>query len=146
MNDLLNTDEILPGLYLGSKHSANPNFITENNIQLVIQLLDDYEKNPPQLSKLCKLLRYNIPDDPRGVSKMFDILPVLVEIIDEALKRKYKILVHCAAGISRSVTVVTAYLILKKGMPLNNALKFVQSQRKIAQPKEHFMEKVLKKL
>ena len=41
-------------------------------------------------------------------------------------------------GISRSATVVIAYLIAKKGMKFNEALEFVQSKREIVDPNGGF--------
>ena len=50
------------------------------------------------------------------------------------------IAVHCKAGVSRSVTVVLAFLILYRGMSLNDAYTFVQKQRPYMQPNRFYME------
>ena len=41
------------------------------------------------------------------------------------------VLVHCANGISRSPTIVTAYIIHKLKLSADNALKYVNERRKI---------------
>ncbi len=41
-------------------------------------------------------------------------------------------------GISRSATVVIAYLMAKKGMKFKEALEFVQSKREIVEPNGGF--------
>jgi protein-tyrosine phosphatase len=38
------------------------------------------------------------------------------EFIEDSLKNGGKVLVHCAYGVSRSVTIVSAYLIWKLGL------------------------------
>lgn len=47
-------------------------------------------------------------------------------------------LVHCQAGVSRSASVVTAFLIKKFKVSFKVALKFVQSKRKVVNPNEGF--------
>jgi protein-tyrosine phosphatase len=49
-----------------------------------------------------------------------------------------KILVHCGAGMSRSVSLVLAYLIKHKSLPFSEALKLVKEKRSIAQPNSGF--------
>uniref|UniRef100_T1J880 protein-serine/threonine phosphatase n=1 Tax=Strigamia maritima TaxID=126957 RepID=T1J880_STRMM len=53
------------------------------------------------------------------------------EFIHQALRDKGKVLVHCRCGISRSSTLVLAYLMLKKGMRVQEALKTVRANREI---------------
>jgi protein-tyrosine phosphatase len=44
------------------------------------------------------------------------------------------VLCHCLVGMSRSVTVVIAYLMLMKGMTLRDAAGLVKDKRPIAYP------------
>lgn len=53
-----------------------------------------------------------------------------------------KVLVHCNWGKSRSVAMVLAYLMKRKGLTLDGALAYVQSKRCIAQPNEGFMRQL----
>ncbi|KAJ3117037.1 hypothetical protein HDU96_008081 [Phlyctochytrium bullatum] len=61
--------------------------------------------------------------------------------IDEARSRNpsAKILVHCRAGKSRSVTMVMAYLILRERMVLKDAYEFVRQKRSGVAPNIGFM-------
>jgi len=52
------------------------------------------------------------------------------------------VLVHCHMGISRSVTVVMAYLIQYQGMSCEEALATIKSQRKQARPNISFWEQL----
>ncbi|MBA0651461.1 hypothetical protein Goklo_018785 [Gossypium klotzschianum] len=59
--------------------------------------------------------------------------------IDEAKRLGGGVLVHCFMGISRSVTVVIAYLMKKHGMRLSQALEHVKRRRPQASPNSGFI-------
>ena len=49
-----------------------------------------------------------------------------------------KVFVHCAAGMSRSATIVIAYLMWKKKLSLNDAFNFVKKKRPVISPNLNF--------
>ena len=53
-----------------------------------------------------------------------------------------KVFVHCAAGMSRSPTIVIAYLMWKKQLYLNDALNFVRKKRPLVSPNANFMNQL----
>ncbi|CAL1263822.1 unnamed protein product [Larinioides sclopetarius] len=61
-----------------------------------------------------------------------------IAFIREALHAGKGILVHCKQGISRSATLVLAYLIVEEGMPLQEATRVVRQRREIL-PNEGFL-------
>jgi protein-tyrosine phosphatase len=75
---------------------------------------------------------------------------VILEQLDEAMnfldacleQPTGSVLVHCAAGVSRSATVVIAYLMVRKNMLLKDALEHVQRARPIVCPNPGFMEQL----
>ena len=50
--------------------------------------------------------------------------PECLEYIDNSIREGGTVLVHCMAGISRSATIVIAYLMSKNCMTFIDALKF----------------------
>jgi atypical dual specificity phosphatase len=77
-----------------------------------------------------------------SISKVTD---AAFEIIDEAIASKNstgKILVHCSAGISRSPTVVAAYLMKRKGMSLKAALGQIIRVRAQISPNTGFLQQL----
>ncbi|KAJ0067315.1 hypothetical protein NL108_016482 [Boleophthalmus pectinirostris] len=54
-----------------------------------------------------------------------------------------KVLVHCIMGVSRSASLVVAYLMLHQRLTLSNALKHVIQKRSIY-PNRHFLSLLLK--
>ncbi|TYJ19757.1 hypothetical protein E1A91_A09G214100v1 [Gossypium mustelinum] len=59
--------------------------------------------------------------------------------IDEAKRLGGGVLVHCFMGISRSVTVVIAYLMKKHGMRFSQALEHIKRRRPQASPNSGFI-------
>ncbi|XP_054749952.2 dual specificity protein phosphatase Mpk3-like [Lytechinus pictus] len=60
-------------------------------------------------------------------------------LTDEARRAKSGILVHCLAGVSRSVTVTVAYLMQKLCLSLNDAYDFVKKRKSNISPNFNFM-------
>uniref|UniRef100_A0A8C1PTN6 Dual specificity protein phosphatase n=1 Tax=Cyprinus carpio TaxID=7962 RepID=A0A8C1PTN6_CYPCA len=64
------------------------------------------------------------------------------EFIHTALKRGGKILVHCHVGVSRSATIVLAYLMLKQNMTLVEAIQKVKEGRGVF-PNRGFLRQLI---
>jgi protein-tyrosine phosphatase len=64
-----------------------------------------------------------------------------IQFIEEANGNVY---VHCMAGISRSVTIVIAYLMWKNKLPYKDAYWFVKNKRKFISPNEGFVKQLKK--
>lgn len=66
----------------------------------------------------------------------------LIEIgyhfINNAISKKENILIHCMAGISRSVSVATYFLMKKYQMNFHNSYVFIKKYRGIAKPNSSF--------
>ncbi|KAJ7058940.1 protein-tyrosine phosphatase-like protein [Mycena amicta] len=70
-----------------------------------------------------------------------DIRPYLegaCQYIERALRRGEGVLVHCQQGVSRSPSVVIAYLIRNHGMSYESALAYVKRKRACAKPNPGF--------
>lgn len=52
-----------------------------------------------------------------------------------------KVVVHCYQGVSRSATIVAAFLMLKRGMSAEEALKTLRKKREIF-PNEGFLNQL----
>ncbi|GFR61672.1 dual specificity phosphatase DUPD1 [Elysia marginata] len=74
----------------------------------------------------------------------FKLLPHLrpaAEFINSALAENGKVYVHCQQGVSRSATVVLAFLMLHRDMNLLDAVKLVRSKREIF-PNDGFLKQL----
>lgn len=51
------------------------------------------------------------------------------DLIEQTRQKNGKTLIHCIAGVSRSATLVLAYLMKYMNMPLKDAYEFVRAAR-----------------
>lgn len=59
--------------------------------------------------------------------------------IDAARKNGQGVLVHCQAGVSRSTTLVAAYLMSKLGLNVEQAVEKIRSVRPQVEPTQFFL-------
>lgn len=89
-----------------------------------------YSSNPDVVSQLKKLYA-NKP-----------LIDVANHFLKLAIKKKARILVHCMAGISRSVSMICYYLIRNYKMKFSDAVGIIQSKRPIANPNGYFRQQL----
>lgn len=73
---------------------------------------------------------------------MQKILTPLFFLIEEARSSNSAVLVHCLAGVSRSVTVTLAYLMRALDLCLNDAFTLVRDRKPDVSPNFHFMQQL----
>jgi len=121
--------EIVPKLYLGDYSSASKrDALKERGVTHILNCARIARNWFPEEFKYRHL---QIDDH-----QMEDILVHFdssIAFIKDAL-RNGGVLVHCMAGISRSATVVMAYLIKCEKMTLDEALQHVKQKRAVVKP------------
>ena len=118
--------------------------INENNdIKENIKDSNSSNSSTRNSSQSIKYYKIELDDDPKDAHVMKQHFNKVIEFIDNALSLKSnRVLVHCHAGISRSSTVVIAYLMKTKQMTFNDAEKFVHSKRPQIRPNMAFKQKL----
>lgn len=66
------------------------------------------------------------------------------EFIERAMSKKEGVLVHCAMGKSRSVTIVASYIMRRYGKGYNETINFIKRKRREASPNEGFKAQLRK--
>jgi len=67
------------------------------------------------------------------------------DFMDECIVNKHKVLVHCAAGINRSATLLIAYLVRRRGMCLIDAISLCFQKRPIILTNESFVMSLIER-
>lgn len=62
---------------------------------------------------------------------------------DHTVKKSGRVLVHCTLGISRSITIIAAYIMWRWGFGAARALQFIKEKRNTASPNEGFIDQLL---
>jgi len=142
-------DKIIDNLYLGAYHGTSHWLQHERDGEdIAILSVGDFvnpqweKKFGGRPGKLKHLHLGGISD--RDYKKMGKVLPEAIRFI-KANSDKDQVIVHCWAGVNRSSTIVTAYLMLVKGKSFIKALSFVQSKHVEASPMDG-MRKLLNTL
>jgi protein-tyrosine phosphatase len=63
-------------------------------------------------------------------------------IIKKAIKENKIVIVHCAAGISRSSTLVIAHLMIENNWSMEQAIQYVKERRPQIQPNDGFIKQL----
>lgn len=72
------------------------------------------------------------------------MIEVSYHIIDNVLESGQPILIHCMAGVSRSVSMIIYYLMRKYGMGFDDAYHLIKSRRSIINPNKSFQAQLRK--
>eukprot|EP00897_Mesotaenium_endlicherianum_P006525 jgi/Mesen1/5900/ME000003S06924 len=131
-------DLVEPGLYLGAWGAAQDKAgLEEKNVTHVLTVASGLGKAPHLDTFTYTII--SIEDTSfTNISKHFE---TCFEVID-AGREAGGVLVHCMAGVSRSATVVVAYLMRTHGWPLQKALEHVKRCRPVVHPNEGFLRQL----
>lgn len=132
--------EILPHLYLSCRKAAsNKQILKSNSISRILNVTNEAS----EYQHLDGFTYHQIAVEDKHEVNMLECLPRAFSFIEEAKAANEKVLVHCHAGMSRSVTVVLAYLMKFEGFTLNNAYDFVKQKKSNISPNFSFMEQLV---
>ncbi|XP_006006464.1 dual specificity protein phosphatase 6 [Latimeria chalumnae] len=133
--------EILQNLYLGcAKDSTNLDILEEYGIKYILNVTP----NLPNLFENAGEFKYKqIPISDHWSQNLSQFFPEAISFIDEARSKNCGVLVHCLAGISRSVTVTVAYLMQKLNLSMNDAYDIVKMKKSNISPNFNFMGQLL---
>ena len=89
------------------------------------------------------VFKIRLPDTPQAAAKMAGHFEKAVKFIKEALQnKKNRVFVHCQMGISRSTTLVLAYLMMVRRFTLYEGYTLCQRNRPRIRPNDGFFEQL----
>jgi protein-tyrosine phosphatase len=87
--------------------------------------------------------KFRVPVTDSELTDLGTYFDAVTRFIDDELKNGGRVLVHCVAGVSRSTTLVLAYLIRYRGFTLLDAFDLVAERRRIAWPNDGFYRQLI---
>ena len=134
-------NEIIDNVYLGDFASAcNKEQLKNLGITHIITVVRGMEEMFPDDFNYLLL---DIGDNyDNNISQYFDKCN---NFIDKALENNGKVYIHCMYGISRSATIMCAYLLHSKNMSVTEGLNHIKSIRPIINPNHGFINQLKEK-
>lgn len=126
-------DHVIDNLYLGDIEAAKQ---VNDDIDIIVNVSNSRYPMDPRITY------YHIDiDDSRkeNIALYFDEFNTLV---DSAFLQKKNVLVHCQNGVSRSPTLILAYLI-HKGLTLKEGLQLLSRRSQYTHPNIGFCKQLL---
>jgi len=137
-NESFDANEVYPNIYVGDlSTSLSRDTLKYKNIKHILTIMNGGVENYPTDFNY-KIIHIN-DDWWVNIAEHFN---EAVKFIKNAVDKNEKVLVHCKRGVSRSVTMVLAYLIAEKNMTVTEAMLQVKLKRQIASPNSGFMKQL----
>lgn len=129
---------ILPYLYLGTEWNAsNYDSLINDGVTHILNISSEVDNFFPDTFKYLNIRVLDI--DETDLLKEFDRTN---KFIQEAKEQNSSCLVHCKMGVSRSASVVIAYLMKEYDYTYDQALSFAKQKRACVNPNNSFRQQL----
>ncbi|XP_059709483.1 dual specificity protein phosphatase 22 isoform X1 [Haemorhous mexicanus] len=129
--------QILPGLFIGNfKDARDVEQLSKNNITHILSIHDSARPMLEGMKYLC------IPAADSPSQNLARHFRESIKFIHECRLTGEGCLVHCLAGVSRSVTLVVAYIMTITDFGWEDALSVVRAARSCANPNMGFQRQL----
>jgi len=128
-------NEILPGLFLGNSEAARNLSLLQS--QGITHVLVSAIECKPCFPALFQYLHLQLGD--AVGADLLTPLPEAMAFLTAAFSEGGKVLVHCFAGVSRSATLVVAYVMRTHRLKIREAVAFVRARRPCISPNPGFL-------
>ncbi|KAG7488349.1 hypothetical protein MATL_G00034020 [Megalops atlanticus] len=130
-------NKVLPDLYLGNiKDARDREQLARHNITHILSIHDSAAPQLPEMTYLC------IPAADLPSQNLIQHFKDSIVFMHESRLKGEGCLVHCLAGVSRSVTLVVAYIMTVTGLGWQDALAAVRVARPCAGPNIGFLRQL----
>ncbi|XP_063048351.1 dual specificity protein phosphatase family protein [Engraulis encrasicolus] len=143
--ELTPVDEVLPNLFIGNVAIAqNRTHLKKMGITHVLNAAHKKQGSIGDQEFYGEVFLYHgIPAEDSSKFDLSVYFRPAADFIHTALKKKDgKVFVHCIMGMSRSATLVLAYLMLKRRLPLRDAVQTLVKRRAVF-PNRNFLNQLL---
>ena len=127
-------------LFIGGLRALDvPDRLEKASITHILSVLEFDYCNWEEFGKYQRIL-VQVEDHPR--ENLLQRFEQTYAFIEQGLGKNGVVIVHCAMGVSRSATVVCAYLMKKLSLDPKSALEIIQKHRPLCVPNDGFQEQL----
>uniref|UniRef100_A0A3B4BG69 Dual specificity protein phosphatase n=1 Tax=Periophthalmus magnuspinnatus TaxID=409849 RepID=A0A3B4BG69_9GOBI len=136
-------DEVWPRLYIGDQQSAeNREDLYKHRITHVLNAAHSKRKGQSEIYRRLQIEYMGIDARDSCDFDMSAHFQSAADFIHRALSKGGKVLVHCHVGVSRSATLVLAYLMVKQNLTLVEAICAIKENRGVI-PNRGFLRQLI---
>eukprot|EP00047_Mylnosiga_fluctuans_P023542 m.139961 g.139961 ORF g.139961 m.139961 type:complete len:365 (-) comp9622_c0_seq6:90-1184(-) len=129
-------DEVVPRVFVSGLAAATYAALRRNGITRILSVGPKAEVELPDNFTHHK----HVPLEDVPGADLLGILPECIAFIAAACEHKTaRVLVHCAAGVSRSAAVVMAYIMASQRLPCAPAFRLLKTRHRSSHPNEGFV-------
>lgn len=133
--------QIMGGLYLGEYSAVlNVNTLATCKIKAIVDLTNG--TNLPRSVLQMKLEKHIVKVSDTKSANIEQYFDECIRFIDAQIAKKKNVLVYCKQGVSRSASIVIAYLMAKTRAKLENVHAYVRKRRIQIRPNDGFMKQL----
>ncbi|GAA5965403.1 hypothetical protein JCM3765_004886 [Sporobolomyces pararoseus] len=126
--------QVIDGLWIGDyQASQDSDLLAQNQIGCIVSAMRQEYDAPGGVDM------HRVAVDDTETTNIAEHFIPTANFIDRALKNGQGVLVHCQAGVSRSTTLVAAYLMSKLGLNVEQAVDKIRSVRPQVEPTQFFL-------
>jgi len=139
--DKIYPDRVTENVFLGSlRTTQNETVLRELGITRILTTGKGLKVIDP-LPKEIEQLIISVDDNPD--QKLVPFFDQCTEWLDKCVEEGRQVLVHCFMGLSRSVTVVCAWLMKRRRMTFKEAITLIKKGRPAVNPNEGFRHQLI---
>ncbi|KAL6053472.1 dual specificity phosphatase 12 [Balamuthia mandrillaris] len=131
-------DEIIPGLYLGSLETLHHlAMLQHRRVTHILRIMSDGQAEYPHL---FHYLEIRASDE--TTEDLLTHFETSTQWLEQALSNGGRVFCHCVAGISRSASLVIAFLMKKFDLSFDEAHRYLRGRRPVIAPNRGFVRQL----
>lgn len=135
-------DKIEDGIWLGDRGVYDKECPEYTRFQTIITAMTEEEVKKYNIQKYAgnrNWLHIDVDDDSVNITQHFQHV---IDHVEAARKRGDCVLIHCMGGVSRSPTLMAAYLMWKHQWSAQTSLDYIYTRRTVIRPNDEFVKQL----
>ncbi|GAA5940918.1 dual specificity protein phosphatase family protein [Sporobolomyces koalae] len=126
--------QVIQGLWIGDyQASQDEDLLRQHGIECIVSAMRQEYDAPGGVDM------HRVAVDDTATTNIAEHFVPTASFINAALEKGQSVLVHCQAGVSRSTTLVAAFLMIKLGLNVEQAVDKIRTVRPQVEPTQFFL-------